>query len=42
MNTIKRAIAAPLLGLRWLLLAVAGVAVWLAEVAKEAAERVRR
>lgn len=39
MTTIKRATASTLMGLRWLLLAVASATVWLADVAEDAADK---
>ncbi len=42
MTTLKRATASVLMGARWLLLAVATLANYLADLAKDTAERLRR
>jgi hypothetical protein len=42
MTPLKRATASVLMGIRWLLLAVATLANYLADLAKDAAERLRR
>ena len=42
MTTLKRATAATLMALRWLLLAVATLANYLADLAKDGADRLRR
>ena len=42
MDVFKRVAVAILVGIRWLLLAVATGACWLADVAQHAAERLQR
>ena len=42
MNALTRIAAGALGGIRWLLLAAASAAVYLADVAKKAADRLRR